>query len=71
MFLHIAAATGGIAQHLLIHRLLCSSLLRVLLHQLGELSMDSLDRTNRCYRLSSNTQSPLYPAKQTIPLCRI
>jgi len=40
-FLYVAT-TRGVTQHLLIHGLFCSPLLRVLLHQLGELRMNRL-----------------------------
>lgn len=38
----LCAATSRVTQHLFIHGLLCPSLLWVLLHQLGEFSMDCL-----------------------------
>ncbi len=64
-----AAATSGVTQHLLIHGLLCSSLLRVLLHQLGELCVDGLcrrDETNRCCRLQFKHPNPsLLPTQRS------
>lgn len=38
----VDAAAGGVSQHLLVHGLLCPSLLRVFFHQLGKLRVDGL-----------------------------
>ena len=46
-FLRDAARTGRVPQHLLVHGLFRSPLVRVLLHQLGQLGVDGLYETNK------------------------
>ena len=41
-FLRDVARAARVSQHLLVHGLLCSPLVRVLLHQLGQLGVDGL-----------------------------
>ena len=46
-FLRDAARAGRVPQHFLVHGLLRSPLVRVLLHQFGQLGVDGLYETNK------------------------